>query len=221
MMKPIKIILVDDHRIIRDGLKKYLLNDIDFEVVGEAENGIKALKILEKKDVDIVLSDLNMPEMDGLVLTENIMEHYPDTKVIILTMLDEPHYIKQLMSGGAEGYLFKNSGVDEVKKAIKKVYSGDTFLSDEVTNSLTQYVIKRKQNNPRNKRFGFIAKLSDRELEVLKLIVKEKSNQEIADKLFISVRTVDAHKRNMIEKTGSRNIAGLVMYAITHQLIEL
>lgn len=220
-MKPIKIMLVDDHRIIRDGLKKYLLNDIDFEVVGEAENGVKALKILGKKDVDIVLSDLNMPEMDGLALTENIMEHHPNTKVIILTMLDEPHYIKQLMGSGAEGYLFKNSGVDEVKKAIKKVYSGDTFLSDEVTNSLTQYVIKRKQSNPRNKRFGFVARLSERELEVLKWIVKEKSNQEIADILFISVRTVDAHKRNMIEKTGSRNIAGLVMYAITHQLIEL
>jgi DNA-binding NarL/FixJ family response regulator len=219
-MNQIKIMLVDDHQIIRDGLKKYLLNDNNFVLVGEGANGNEALEILKTTEVDIVLSDLNMPEMDGLELTENIIKSFPNTKVIILTMLDEPHYIKQLMGSGAEGYLFKNSGVDEVKKAIKRVYDGDTYLSQEVTNSLTQYVIKRKQNNPKNKRFALEANLSSRELEVLELIIKERTNQEIADKLFISVRTVDAHKRNMIEKTGSRNIAGLVMYAITHQLLD-
>lgn len=219
-MKGIKLLLVDDHQIIRDGLKKYLLNDDDFELVGEAANGKEALSMLENQKVDVILSDLNMPEMDGLELTEAVIKNFPDSKVIILTMLDEPHYIKQLMGSGAEGYLFKNSGVDEVKKAIHKVFQGETYLSEEVTDSLTQYIIKRKQSNPKNNRFSLNANLSERELEVLELIIKEKTNQEIADKLFISVRTVDAHKRNLIEKTGSRNIAGLVMYAITHQLFE-
>lgn len=219
-MKKIKVLIVDDHQIIRDGLKKYLLSIDEIEFVGQAENGKQALELIEKNEVDIVLSDLNMPEMDGLELTENIIANHSHIKVIILTMLDEPHYIKQLMGSGAEGYLFKNSGVEEVKKAILRVNDGDTYLSNEVTESLTQYVIKRKKSKPKPSKFGFDPKLSDRELEVLELIIKEKTNKEIADKLFISVRTVDAHKRNLIEKTGSRNIAGLVMFAITNQLIE-
>lgn len=219
-MKKIKVLIVDDHQIIRDGLRKYINGIEEIEYVGEAENGKQALEFVEENDVDIVLSDLNMPEMDGLELTEAVIANHPDVKVIILTMLDEPHYIKQLMGSGAEGYLFKNSGVEEVKKAILRVSEGETYLSNEVTESLTQYVLKRKKNKPKPSKFGFDANLSERELEVLELIIKEKTNKEIADKLFISVRTVDAHKRNLIEKTGSRNIAGLVMYAITNQLIE-
>lgn len=220
IMGKIKLIIVDDHQLIRDGLKKYIANDPDFQFQGEAENGLKALELLEKEEVDIILSDLNMPEMDGLELTEKVLDQFPKSKIIILTMLDEPHYIKQLMSCGAEGYLFKNSGVDEVKKAIKKVYDGETYMSHEVTEKLTQYVIKRNDANPKNKKFGFHVDLSERELEVLELIIKEHSNKEIAEKLFISPRTVDAHKRNMIEKTGSRNIAGLVVYSINHQVFE-
>lgn len=219
-MEKIKIIIVDDHQVVRDGLKKYIGNDDQFDLIGEAENGKKALELLEDHNIDIVLSDLNMPEMDGLELTEKVIKNFPESKVIILTMLDEPHYIKQLMSCGAEGYLFKNSGVEEVKSAIKKVFAGETYMSDEVTEKLTQYVIKRNHTNPEKKKFGFQANLTKRELEILELVIKEHSNQEIADKLFISVRTVDAHKRNLIEKTGSRNIAGLVMYAITHQLFD-
>ena len=219
-MAKIKLLIVDDHQLIRDGLKKYIANDPDFELVGEAENGVQALEVLAKTKVDIILSDLNMPEMDGLELTEKVGKEFESSKVIILTMLDEPHYIKQLMSCGAEGYLLKNSGVDEVKNAIKKVFNGETYMSEEVTQKLTQYVIKRSKSNPKNSKFGFHVELSERELEVLKLIVKEYSNKEIADKLFISPRTVDAHKRNMIEKTGSRNITGLIMYAINHQLFD-
>ena len=150
-MAKIKLLIVDDHQLIRDGLKKYIANDPDFELVGEAENGVQAL---------------------------------------------------------------------EVKNAIKKVFNGETYMSEEVTQKLTQYVIKRSKSNPKNSKFGFHVELSERELEVLKLIVKEYSNKEIADKLFISPRTVDAHKRNMIEKTGSRNITGLIMYAINHQLFD-
>ena len=219
-MEKIRVMIVDDHQVVRDGLKRYISNDEQLELVNEAENGNQALEFLQETPTDITLCDLNMPEMDGLEFTEQVVKNNMSTKVIILTMMDEPQYIKQLMGSGAEGYLFKNSGIDEVKKAIFNVHKGETYLSKEVTEKLTQYVIKRNKSNPKNSKFGFHVELSDRELEVLELIIKEYSNQEIADKLFISVRTVEAHKRNMIEKTGSRNIAGLVMYAIVHQLFE-
>lgn len=218
--KKIKLILADDHKLVRDGLKRMLSQQDEIDLVGEAENGHEVLKILEEQEADIVLSDLNMPKMDGLELTEVVVKKYPKSKVIILTMLDEPHYIKKLMSSGADGYLFKNSGVEEVVEAIKKVHNDETFMSDEVTDKLAQYVIKRKSANPEKSKFGLKVELSGRELEVLELIIKEYSNQEIAEKLYISVRTVDAHKRNLIEKTGSRNLAGLVMYAIAHELFD-
>jgi len=220
MTEKIKIMIVDDHQVVRDGLKKYISNDEKLEFVNEAENGVQALTFLSETNADITLCDLNMPEMDGLEFTEQVIKQKINTKVIILTMMDEPHYIKQLMGSGAEGYLFKNSGIEEVKKAIFNVYKGETYLSNEVTEKLTQYVIKRNNSNPKNSKFGFHIELSSREMEVLELIIKEFSNQEIAEKLFISVRTVEAHKRNMIEKTGSRNIAGLVMYAIINQLFD-
>jgi DNA-binding NarL/FixJ family response regulator len=218
MKESIKIIIADDHQIVRDGIKKYLGNDTDFNLLLEAANGREVLDFLQENDTDVILSDLNMPVMDGLELTEKVVKNHPDSKVIILTMMDEPHYIKKLMGCGAEGYLFKNSGVEEVKQAIRKVAAGETYMSSEVTESLTNYVIKRKQSNPKYNKFGYHVELTDRELEVLELIIQEYTNQEIADKLFISVRTVDAHKRHMIEKTGSRNLAGLIMYAIMHEL---
>lgn len=220
MSKKIKLILAEDHKVVRDGLRRMLEQKDQIDLVGEAENGKQVLELLEESEADIVLSDLNMPIMDGLELTEAVVKNHPNTKVIILTMLDEPHYIKKLMGSGAEGYLFKNSGVEEVVTAIEKVYRGDTYMSDEVTDKLAQYVIRRKKSNPDHSKFGYSVDLTKRELEVLELIIKEYSNQEIADKLFISVRTVDAHKRNLIEKTGSRNLAGLVMYAIAHELFD-
>ena len=218
--KPIRLILADDHKVVRDGLKRMIEQQESVDLVGEAENGQEVLDLLDGVDADVVLSDLNMPVMDGLELTEEVVKNFPETKVIILTMLDEPHYIKKLMGSGAEGYLFKNSGVEEVLEAIQKVHQGETYMSEEVTDGLAQYVIKRKKNNPESSKFGMKVQLTDREMEVLGLIIKEYSNQEIADELYISVRTVDAHKRNLIEKTGSRNLAGLVMYAIAHELFD-
>jgi len=216
----IRLILADDHKVVRDGLKRMLEQQDNIELIGEAENGQEVLDLLDGVDADVILSDLNMPVMDGLELTEEVVKNHSNTKVIILTMLDEPHYIKKLMGSGAEGYLFKNSGVEEVVDAIEKVNEGNTYMSEEVTDSLAQYVIKRKKSNPENTKFGMKIELTKRELEVLELIIKEYSNQEIADELYISVRTVDAHKRNLIEKTGSRNLAGLVMYAIAHELFD-
>ena len=219
-MKAIRILLVDDHQVVREGLKSYFENDPQFVIVGEAANGIEALEMLYKLKTDVVLTDINMPQMDGLQLTQEIIGRAKPPKILVLTTFDEPQYIKQLMNSGADGYLFKNSGIDELKNAILKVYDGETFLSDEVSQKLASFVLMGKSKKPTIKNRVAGDDLTERELEVLKLVIEENSNSEIAEKLSISIRTVEAHKRKMIEKTGVRNLAGLIMYAINNQLID-
>lgn len=216
-MGKIKLFIVDDHKMIREGLKSFLAEQVDFEIVAEAENGIDCLNQLEAIKPDVVLTDLNMPEMDGLELTKNIKEKYPDIKVIALTMMGESQHIKQMLSDGAMGYLLKDCSEEELIKAIKNVYNDGTYYSPEVTNIILNNIRKIK---PVASKVVAEMPLTEREKEVLYLILKEKSNKEIADDLFVSVRTVDAHKRNLLDKTGSKNVAGLVLYAIDRKLFE-
>lgn len=216
-MEKIKLFLVDDHKMIREGLKTFLAEQEDFEIVAEAENGIDCLSQLEAIKPNVVLTDLNMPKMDGLELTKNIKEKYPDIKVIALTMMGESQHIKQMLSDGAMGYLLKDCSEEELIKAIKNVYNNGTYYSPEVTNIILNNIRKIK---PIVSKVVTDMPLTDREKEVLYLILKEKSNKEIADDLFVSVRTVDAHKRNLLDKTGSKNVAGLVLYAIDRKIFE-
>jgi DNA-binding NarL/FixJ family response regulator len=214
----INILLVDDHKVVRDGLKFYFEDHDDYHITAEAENGVDALSKLDSQQFDLIITDISMPEMDGMALMKEIRERLPEQPVIALTMLGESQHIKQMLALGVNGYLLKNSGEDEIINAIGKVISGDTYYSQEVTQILIND-LSGKKIKPKT-RLTLETPLSDREKEVLKLIVQEYSNQEIADKLFISVRTVDAHKRNMLEKTGAKNIAGLVMYAVEHDLAQ-
>lgn len=216
-MSQIKLVLVDDHKMIREGLKSFLQDVSEFEIVGEADNGVACLKLLDEVEADIVLSDLNMPEMDGLELIKEIKTKHPDLKVIALTMMGESQHIKQMLAEGALGYLLKDCSEEELISAIKIVDNGGTYYSPQVTNIIFSNIRKVK---PTTNRLVNEMVLSDREKEVLHLIIKEKSNKEIADELFISVRTVDAHKRNLLDKTGSKNVAGLVLYAIDRQLFD-
>ena len=217
-MDAVRIMLVDDHKMIREGIKTYLADDSKYEIVAEAENGIDCLKQLPGLDVDLILTDLHMPEMDGIELAKEVKEKYPNIKLIALTMMGESQHIKQMLAEGALGYLLKNCGEAEVKLAIQNVMMGGTYYSPEVTNIIMNNI--RKVKPKANSNVAMEMPLTDREKEVLKLILKEYSNQEIADELFISVRTVDAHKRNLLDKTGSKNVAGLVIYAIDRQLFE-
>ena len=217
-MEKIKLFLVDDHKMIREGLKSFLTDQPEFEIVAEAENGIDCLNQLKSVKCDIVLTDLNMPEMDGLELTKSIKEKFPEIKVIALTMMGESQHIKQMLSEGAMGYLLKDCGEDELIMAIKNVNAGGTYYSPEVTNVILNNI--RKIKPVTSSKVTMDMPLTDREKEVLHLILKEKSNKEIADELFVSVRTVDAHKRNLLDKTGSKNVAGLVLYAIDRQLFD-
>jgi DNA-binding NarL/FixJ family response regulator len=218
-MNAIKVFLVDDHKLIRDGIKAHFDDDERFEVVGEASNGQKALELLKDVSTDIVLMDINMDEMDGIECTSKINELYPNIKVLALTMLAENQYIKEMLKAGAVGYLLKNSNEQEIKQGIISVCEGEPFYSPKVMhtvmNSLSAPVAKKKKS-----KFEPTIPLTEREKEVLVLIIKENSNQEIADKLYISKRTVDAHKRNLLEKTGAKNVAGLVIFALNNGIIN-
>ncbi len=216
MSKAIRIFIVDDHPMVIDGLLGYLEDTSLYEVVGTASGGIKALEQLEKVTADIILTDIQMPHIDGLELVRELLRRNPQQKIIVLTMFNEPQLIKRMLQLGVMGYVLKNAGKKEIQQAIDMVMQGGQYYSAEVT-----HVIMNKLRGAGQKAVvSNSPALTEREMEILHLILKQQTNQEIAEELFISARTVEAHKRNLLEKTGSKNVAGLVLYAIDHQLFE-
>jgi DNA-binding NarL/FixJ family response regulator len=209
MSIPLKIFIVDDHPMVRDGLTGYLDNALKYEIVGEAGDGAEALERIKNIEVDLVLTDVKMPKMDGIELTKALLKMNPDQRIIAMTMFNDAHYIKKMLHAGVKGYLLKSAGENEIQLAIEMVMQGDSYYSPEVT-----AIIMNKLRGQSKKPVEGIESLTSREKEVLYLILKQQSNQEIGDALFISPRTVEAHKRNLLEKTGSKNIAGLVIYAV-------
>jgi len=216
---PIKVILVDDHTIIRDGLKALLKDNKDIVVVGEAGTGRELINMLPTTDADVVLMDINMPELDGFETTAILKEQNSDLKVLILSMLDHENYIAKIMDTGASGYLLKNTGRDEMVCAIKIVATGGQFISSAISINLL-----KKLQNPNYKPAVSEEKqtkdLSQREIEILKLIADGLTNAEIADKIFTSKRTVETHRQNIIEKTKAKNTAALIKYAIGKGIIS-
>ncbi len=208
-MNRIKVLLVDDHQIIIDGLKSLLKNSEEIVVVAEANNGREALPILDLLELDVVLMDIDMPVMNGIDTLKEIRKQGLAVKVIILSMHNEAGMIKSLINIGADGYLLKSSSQDEVINAIRKVAGGQQYFSTEVTLSL----LKPNQNNHQSEI------LTDRETEIIKLIAEGFSNKEIGDKLFISHRTVDTHRTNLMKKLNVSNIAGLISYAIKNGIV--
>ncbi|NLR92743.1 response regulator [Flammeovirga agarivorans] len=211
-----KILLVDDHSVIRHGIRSYFKNLDDFEVIAEADCGERAFKALNAMDVDLIFMDISMQGMDGISATKKIKEHFPHIKVIALSMMMDSSYIKNMIDAGADGYLFKDCKEEEILKAARAVISGDSYYCSSATkNIISSYKDEQSKvataNDPH-----FL--LTAREKEVLRLIIDQATNKEISEQLFISPRTVDAHKRNLLEKTGQRNVAGLVMYAIKNKL---
>lgn len=212
-MNRIKVLLVDDHQLIIDGLKSLLKNTDEIVVVAEANNGREALRILDMLEIDVVLMDIDMPVMNGIDTLKEMQKLNSRFKVIILSMHQEAGMIKSLMSIGAHGYLLKSCAQDELISAIRKVAAGQQFFSPEVTLSL----LNPTPNNPLNTNQPEL--LTDRETEILKLIAEGFSNKEIGSKLFISHRTVDTHRTNLMKKLNSSNIAGLISYAIKNGIV--
>lgn len=215
-MSNIRIILVDDHRMIREGLRSFL-EEADISVVSEAKNGVEALEKLEQAEVDVLVTDIMMPEMDGIELSKQVSSKYPNIHILALTMMNEGYNIKKMLGAGAKGYLLKDCTQEELIQGIQTVAQGKNYYSGEVT----QIVMEGFGSKPKEKkRVVHEIPLSAREKEILHLICKEKTNPEISEELFVSVRTIEAHKRNILEKTGCKNVAGLVLYAIERNLFD-
>lgn len=216
-MANIKVLLVDDHNIVRDGIKLMLESQPGIDVVAEAKNGEDALSVLDNTHIDLVIMDINMPVMDGISTTKTIKENHSDIKILALTMSNDDLHIRQMIQAGASGYIMKSAGRSDLKNAIHTIMDGRHYFSDEATQSIMMDLVKSKGKSSSPDPIH----ITDRELEILELIVKEHTNQEIAEKLYISARTVDAHRRNLLQKTGARNTAGLVKYAFQHNLISI
>ena len=215
-MNKIKVLIADDHKIFRDGIKSILEKEKDMEVVDEAANGIEVLEKLATTVVDVVILDLDIGKPTGIEVTEIISEKYPEVKVLILSMIGLHDFVIQALETGATGYILKNTGKDEVITAIRSVAKGDSYFSKEVSSILVEQLNKPRTIKKRSEGIPLTA----REVEVLQLIAQEYSNPEIAEKLFISIRTVDTHRRNLLEKLGLKNTAGLVKYAILKGLVK-
>jgi DNA-binding NarL/FixJ family response regulator len=213
-MNRIKVLLVDDHQIIIDGLKSLLKDSEEIVVSGEANHGREALRILDLLEIDVVLMDIDMPVLNGIDTLKEIRKQGLAVKVIILSMHNEAGMIKSLINIGANGYLLKSSPKDEVINAIQKVTSGNSYFSPEVTLSL----LNKPQNNFHDSN-PQLELLTDRETEIVQLIAEGFSNKEIGAKLFISHRTVDTHRTNIMKKLNVGNIAGLISYAIKNGIV--
>jgi len=218
-MTQIKILLADDHKIVRDGIISLLSDEENLNIVCEAENGIQVIDKLKNHDVDIVIMDISMPKMNGIECTINLKRLYPHIHVLILSMYNEEQYVSEVFSSGASGYILKSSGRDDLIDAIVTIVSGKPYYSPEITQTYIESLVKPNQVSKSGVQ-DIIKELTSREFEVLELIVNEHSNIEIADKLFISVRTVDAHRRNLINKIDVKNTAGLVKFAISNNLFD-
>lgn len=213
-MAKIRVALADDHQLFRNGLRILLGAYPDLEVIAEASNGIELLRVLEHCESDIVLMDINMPEMDGIEATAKIAALCPDIKVIALSMYGEEEYYYRMVDAGAKGFILKDSDISEVRDAIIAVNKGGNYFSQE----LLYHVIRRIKNREQEVKSS---NLSKREKEILMKICEGLSNHEIADALFISKRTVDKHRANLLAKTNSKNTASLILYAIKNRLIEI
>jgi len=211
----IKLIVADDHHILLDGLRALLQKQKGIEIVGLFDNGSSVYEALATLEVDIALLDINMPGMDGKELTRKIKAEYPSILVIILSMYDDVGRVMELINAGASGYLLKNITDTELVEAIRTVASGRSYYSAEITENISSYA----QQIHNNADAAAEPKLTDREIEILKLILQEYSNAEIAKTLFISERTVETHRKNMLRKTNNKTIVGLLKYAMEKQLI--
>ena len=216
-MSVIKIILTEDHQILRDGIKA-LIASRNIEIVGEASTGIELWKLLETEIPDIILMDISLPGTSGIELTRLISERFPLIKVLILSMFTDESFINQAITAGAKGYLHKNTTREEMLIAIESVYAGNEFYSDNISKIILKtYIEKAKTHSSEINNTHEI--LSKREIEILKMFAEGFINKEIADRLFISIRTVESHKNHIMQKLNLKTQVELVKYAIRHNLV--
>jgi len=212
-MNPLRILLADDHALIRTGIRNLLEGHPDFVVIGEAADGEEVLEKAGELKPDVLIIDISMPKISGIDATKKIAEKYPATKILVLTMHENAEYIYQIFKAGANGYLLKNAGKDELVEAIRAVSKGNKFIGHHVSDLMVSEYMKKASARDQG---TDESPLTNREREVLELIARGLNNQQIADQLFISPRTVDTHRTNIMQKIHVHDAANLVRYAIEH-----
>jgi two-component system nitrate/nitrite response regulator NarL len=203
-----RLMLVDDHQILLDGIKTLLSAEADLEIVGEAADARMATQLLGFAKPDLLVTDLSLPDANHTDFIKNTRTQYPQLKILVLSMHDEQEIIKDVLKAGANGYVLKNNSREELVKAIRNVLLGNEYVSPDVSLKLLEAAQRANQSH-----------LTEREIEIVRLIAKEFSNKQIADKLFISERTVESHRKNIFRKAGAHSVVGVVRYAMEHKLI--
>lgn len=216
MNRRIRIALVDDHTLFRSGLRSLLTLREGFEIVADVGSGEEFLALVDNTEIDVVFMDISMPGIDGVETTRRALALCPTLRVITLSMYGDDHYYRLMLESGASGFVLKDSDIEEVYAAVDAVMAGDSYFSEALLGSFTRNMSRLALTDTVSE-----DTLSEREVEILMEVCRGLSNQEIADKLFISKRTVDKHRANILEKTGCKNTANLVVYAIKNHLVEL
>jgi two-component system nitrate/nitrite response regulator NarL len=219
-MKNIKILIADDHEVVRDGLKNILLSLGNVTISGEVANGEDAVNSYTLTKPDLVIMDISMPGMNGIDATRIIKENDPEAKILILTMHDNQEYLNQIIRCGAKGFVLKNTDKEELLQAVKTVAAGENFFSKDISKLIIDNYIRSAKDTDKSESYKEVP-LTKREIEILKFIAEGHSNQEIANKLYISYNTVDTHRKNIMHKLSIKNTAGLVRYAIEKGLIAI
>jgi DNA-binding NarL/FixJ family response regulator len=208
-MSKTKLLIAEDHTIVREGIRALLSKQLNFEVIGEAEDGLAAVKLASSLKPDVVVMDISMPNLDGLAATRHLKKQCPEIKVLILTMHASEEYVYQILKNGADGYVVKDAAYEELIAAIEAVTRGKKYLSPSISGE----VIDRYLREPQSSR-GPLDKLTPKEKEVLRLIAEGHTNKEMAKKLFVSVKTVEFHRSNLMKKLDIHNQAALIRFAI-------
>jgi len=214
MTKPIRVLVVDDHAIVREGICSLLARRKDVEVVGEAADGKRAIDAVVQYDPDVVLMDIAMPVMNGLEATREIHGRFPSTRILVLTQHENKEYIMPLLRAGAVGYITKSARAEQLIEAIRTVHAEGAYLPPRITHAVIGAIAESSEAS------GEQVMLTEREIQVVRLVAEGLSSREIADRLSISVKTVDTHRANVMEKVGVRNAAELIKYAIRHGLVS-
>lgn len=212
-----RVLLVDDHQLIIDGLRGFIETNPDYVVVGEANTGTEAIRLAGVLSPHVILMDIEMPEMTGIQASEEIKRNFPEIKIIIVSMHNEKQLIKKLIDQGADGYLVKNSQQQEVMEALERVLKNQPYFSQDVTLSLLG---KSAEKTGHHSDSMTTSQLTEREIEILKLVAQGMTNKEIGDSLNISHRTVDTHRTNLMKKLDVTNVAGLIRFAFKNGLIQ-
>lgn len=215
MENTIRLLLVDDHELFLEGIVSLLSDESRIEIIGTAPNGKQALELIQANPPEVLMTDLSMPVMGGIELVKRVKSEFPEVKILVLTMHNDRPTISEILMAEAEGYVLKNTDRHELVQAIRKVADGGTYFCNEVT----EVLLERLKDDKKREDTG--VSLTDREQEVLRLIAEEKSNEEIADHLSISRRTVETHRKNMLKKTEVNTVVGLLKFGVKYGFISI